>query len=56
MSKIIVKLKVIKYKIDITCYLSFLLLNFAIKPSHQAYQFILTILKFSYFKNFNYLF
>ena len=33
-SGIIVKLKAIKYKIDIAFYLSFLLLGLAIKPNH----------------------
>ena len=33
-NKIIVKLKIIKYKIDIACYLFFLPLNLAIEPSH----------------------
>ena len=34
---IVVRLKAIKYKIDITRYLSFLFSGLAIKPSHQAY-------------------
>ena len=33
MGEIIVRLKVIEYKIDITCYLSFLPLGLAIKSS-----------------------
>ena len=44
-NEIVVRLKTIKYKIDITCYLSFLLLDLAIKPSHQAYIFVSTISK-----------
>ena len=35
--KIVIRLKAIKYKIDIACYLSFLLLNLTIEPSYEAY-------------------
>ena len=34
MNRLIVKLKTIKYKIDIACYLSFLPSDIAIKPSY----------------------
>ena len=34
------KIKIIKYKIDITCYLSFLLLNLAIKLTNLSQQFL----------------
>ena len=34
MDKLIEKLKIIKYKIDIAYYLSFLSLNLAIKPNY----------------------
>ena len=37
MDRLIVISKAIKYKIDITCYLSYLSLNLAIKLSHSAY-------------------
>ena len=35
--RIIVGLKAIKYKIDIACYLSFLLLNLIIELNYQAH-------------------
>ena len=42
MNRLVIRLKAIKYKIDITCYLSSLPLSLIIESSHQAYLFILT--------------
>ena len=53
--EIILKLKTIKYKIDIICYLFFLLSGLVINPSNQTYWFILIIFEFFYYKVFYYL-
>ena len=42
MDKLIVKLKAIKYKIDIAHYLSYLPSSLAIEPSYQAQWFVST--------------
>ena len=36
-SRIVIRLKAIKYKIDIACYLSFMPSSLAIEPRYQAY-------------------
>ena len=41
MGRFVIKLKAIKYKMDIDCYLSSLPSGLAIKPSYKTPQFIL---------------
>ena len=48
--RIVVKLKSIKYKIDITCYLSFLFSDLAIMASYQDYWFVPTITECSCYR------
>ena len=52
--EILVRLKAIKYKIDISYYLSSLLSGLAIKPSHQANWFISSIYKSFYYRIFHF--
>ena len=53
--EIVIRLKAIKYKLDIACYLSFLPSGLAIEHSHKAYRFISIISKLFCHRVFCYL-